>query len=215
RAELWTLKVHYHGCTIILLGNHDSRQITQHYGFYDECLRKYGNANVWKYFTNLFKCLPLTAMVDGQIFCLLEDLSPPLGTLDPIRALDCLQEVPHEGPMCDLLWSDPDDHSGWGVAPRGASYTCGQDISEMFNHAGGLTLVSRAHQLVMEGYSWCHDPNVVMIFSGISAPNCYHCGSQAAIMELDGTVKYSLWQFDLAHCRDEPRVTHCTPVFLQ
>ena len=25
------------------------------------------------------------------------------------RALDRLQEVPHEGPMCHLLWSDPDD----------------------------------------------------------------------------------------------------------
>ena len=32
-----------------------------------------------------------------------------------------------------------------------------QDISETFNHSNGLTLVSRAHQLVMEGYNWSHD----------------------------------------------------------
>ena len=100
-------------------------------------------------------------------------------------------QVPHEGPMCDLLWSDPDDRGGWGISPRGAGYTFGQDISETFNHSNGLTLVSRAHQLVMEGYNWCHDRNVVTIFS---APNyCYRCGNQAAIMELDDALKYSLW----------------------
>ena len=32
--------------------------------------------------------------------------------------------------MCDLLWSDPDDRCGWGISPRGAGYTFGQDISE-------------------------------------------------------------------------------------
>ncbi|KAF4015088.1 hypothetical protein G4228_006872 [Cervus hanglu yarkandensis] len=157
---LVALKVRYRERITILRGNHESRQITQVYGFYDECLRKYGNANVWKYFTDLFDYLPLTALVDGQ------------------------------GPMCDLLWSDPDDRGGWGISPRGAGYTFGQDISETFNHANGLTLVSRAHQLVMEGYNWCHDRNVVTIFS---APNyCYRCGNQAAIMELDDTLKYSL-----------------------
>ncbi len=52
--------------------------------------------------------------------------------------------------MCDLLWSDPDDRGGWGISPRGAGYTFGQDISETFNHNNGLTLISRAHQLVME-----------------------------------------------------------------
>ena len=57
-----------------------------------------------------------------------------------------------------------------------AGYTFGQDISEQFNHTNGLGLVSRAHQLVMEGYNWCHEQNVVTIFS---APNyCYRCGGQ-------------------------------------
>lgn len=33
--------------------------------------------------------------------------------------------MPHEGPMCDLLWSDPDERVGWGVSIRGAGYTFG------------------------------------------------------------------------------------------
>lgn len=71
--------------------------------------------------------------------------------------------------MCDLLWSDPDDRCGWGISPRGAGYTFGQDISEAFNHNNGLTLVARAHQLVMEGYNWSQDRNVVTIFSGMAS----------------------------------------------
>lgn len=77
-------------------------------------------------------------------------LSPALETLDSVRHIERVQEVPHEGAMCDLLWSDPDERSGWGISPRGAGYTFGQDVSEDFNRRNGLTLIARAHQLVME-----------------------------------------------------------------
>uniref|UniRef100_A0A8C9E3J8 Serine/threonine-protein phosphatase n=1 Tax=Phocoena sinus TaxID=42100 RepID=A0A8C9E3J8_PHOSS len=53
---LVALNVCYPEHTTILRGNHESRQVTQVHGFYDECLRKYGNADVWKYFTDLFIC---------------------------------------------------------------------------------------------------------------------------------------------------------------
>ncbi|KAF8378355.1 hypothetical protein HHK36_029694 [Tetracentron sinense] len=206
---LVALKVRYRDRITILRGNHESRQITQVYGFYDECLRKYGNANVWKFFTDLFDYLPLTALIESQIFCLHGGLSPSLDTLDNIRALDRIQEVPHEGPMCDLLWSDPDDRCGWGISPRGAGYTFGQDIAAQFNHTNGLTLVARAHQLVMEGYNWCQEKNVVTVFS---APNyCYRCGNMAAILEIGQNMDQNFLQFDPAPRQIEPDTTRKTP----
>ncbi|KAI3383837.1 hypothetical protein SNEBB_001693 [Seison nebaliae] len=208
---LVALKVRYPTRITILRGNHESRQITQVYGFYDECLRKYSNSNVWKYFTDLFDFLPLTALVDEKIFCLHGGLSPSFDTLDTIRNLQRIQEVPHEGPMCDLLWSDPDDRNGWGISPRGAGYTFGNDVSKQFNLKNDLEMISRAHQLVMDGYSWTHGEQVVTVFS---APNyCYRCTNMAAIMVLptEDLKDKEFIQFDPAPRKHEPHVTRRTP----
>eukprot|EP00658_Telonema_sp_P-2_P031640 TRINITY_DN23630_c0_g1_i1.p1 TRINITY_DN23630_c0_g1~~TRINITY_DN23630_c0_g1_i1.p1 ORF type:complete len:355 (+),score=73.06 TRINITY_DN23630_c0_g1_i1:204-1268(+) len=195
-ALLVCLQLRFPDRITILRGNHESRQITKVYGFYDECLRKYGTASPWRLFTDLFDYMPLAAVVEEQIFCLHGGLSPKLETLSQIQELDRNQEVPHEGAMCDLLWSDPDDRTGWGISPRGAGYTFGADISERFTHLNGLKLIARAHQLVMEGYNWSHDSHVVTIFS---APNyCYRCGNMAAMMEIDENMKYHFLQFDAA-----------------
>lgn len=103
--------------------------------------------------------------------------------------------------MCDLLWSDPDDRCGWGISPRGAGYTFGQDISEAFNHNNGLTLVARAHQLVMEGYNWSQDRNVVTIFSGNSMTALSHAVVQHAdsiiqrqTIAIDAETKRRSWK---------------------
>ena len=267
----------------LIRGNHESRQITTVYGFYDECLRKYGSANVWRYCCDIFDYLALGAIVlgasntlspglsqadedteievcgqdgavmsrfsrqrhgksdasseehtsnspngaitsssstsapsataqttgntsstgdktgppgtaasgssngsignpAGAVLCVHGGLSPLIDTVDKIRLIDRKQEVPHEGAMCDLLWSDPDEIDGWGLSPRGAGFLFGADIVKVFNHRNDLSLIARAHQLVMEGFKEMFDASIVTVWS---APNyCYRCGNVAAVLEL-------------------------------
>jgi len=190
------LKVRYASRITILRGNHESRQITQVYGFYDECLRKYGSITVWRYCTEIFDYLSLSAIIDGKIFCVHGGLSPSIQTLDQIRTIDRKQEVPHDGPMCDLLWSDPEDTQGWGVSPRGAGYLFGSDVVAQFNTSNDIDMICRAHQLVMEGYKWHFNETVLTVWS---APNyCYRCGNVAAILELDEHLQRDFSVFEAA-----------------
>jgi len=180
---LLALKVRYPDRITLIRGNHESRQITQVYGFYDECLRKYGSVNVWRYCTEIFDYLSLSALIEDRILCVHGGLSPSITQLDQIRVIDRKQEVPHDGAMCDLLWSDPEDIEGWGLSPRGAGYLFGGNVVKQFNHTNNLDLIARAHQLVMEGYKFMFDKQLVTVWS---APNyCYRCGNVAAILELD------------------------------
>ena len=199
---LFALKARYPSRITILRGNHESRQVTQVYGFFDECSRKYGNTNVWKYFTDAFDYLPLAAVIDKDIVSIHGGLSPTIDTLDHIREINRIQEVPINGAMCDLIWSDPQDQGGWVVSFRGAGYSFGPDISEQFNHTNGLKLIARAHQLIAEGYKITHDGNLVTIFS---APNyCYKCGNLAAIMEVDSNMNPKYYTFDSAPRKGKP-----------
>lgn len=51
-------------------------------------------------------------LLDERVLCVHGGLSPAVNTLDQIRVIDRKQEVPHDGAMCDLLWSDPEDIEG-------------------------------------------------------------------------------------------------------
>jgi diadenosine tetraphosphatase ApaH/serine/threonine PP2A family protein phosphatase len=146
----------------------------------------------------VFDYLSLGAIVGGKggVFSIHGGLSPDIDTIDQIRVLDRKQEVPHEGGMCDLLWSDPEYVPGWAISPRGAGFLFGENEVNRFLQVNDISLIARAHQLVMEGYKEMFNQGLVTVWS---APNyCYRCGNIALVLTIDDNLNRNYKVFKAA-----------------
>jgi serine/threonine-protein phosphatase 4 catalytic subunit len=184
----------------LLRGNHESRQTSQAYGFYDECLRKFGNPRIWKQCMELFDLFPIASVIEKQILCVHGGLSPDLQTLDDIARIDRRCEPPGSGPFSDLLWSDPDENSGFSANPRGVGFLFGGDVVKNFIEQNSLKFICRAHQLMMNGYEVLFDETLATVWS---APNyCYRSGNLASILEFDEYLTRSFRVFEAVSTSD-------------
>ncbi|KAM3245405.1 hypothetical protein ACQJBY_056630 [Aegilops geniculata] len=183
---LLAYKIKFPDNFFLLRGNHECASINRIYGFYDECKRRF-SVRLWKLFTDCFNCLPVAALIDEKILCMHGGLSPDLDSLDRIAEIQRPVDVPDQGLLCDLLWSDPDRESpGWGENDRGVSFTFGADKVAEFLNKHDLDLICRAHQVVEDGYEFFADRQLVTIFS---APNyCGEFNNAGALMNVDASL---------------------------
>ncbi|EAY03846.1 Minor serine/threonine protein phosphatase PP2A-1 catalytic subunit, putative [Trichomonas vaginalis G3] len=186
-SYLFCLMIKYPKNITLLRGNHESAGISQVFGFRDEVVNRYGDDTVWKIYTETFCNIPIAALINDKILCVHGGLSPSLRTIKDIQSLDRFTEIPHKGPLCDLVWSDPTPQPGFRPSERDAGYQFGPDITKRWNEENGLELTARGHQLVISGLEYNHNNQIVTVFS---APDyCGRCGNLGGILELDENLK--------------------------
>ena len=180
---LLAYKIKYDENFFILRGNHECGSINRIYGFFDECKRRY-NVKLWKLFVDLFNCLPIAASIDDKIFIVHGGSSPELKTVDQLQKVMRPTDIPEDGLLCDILWSDPDENaSGFGENDRGVSCTFNETVLKNFLAKNDLDLLCRAHQVVEDGYEFFGNRQLVTVFS---APNyCGEFDNSGAIMDVD------------------------------
>ena len=78
------------------------------------------SVKLWRIFGDCFNCMPVSAVVEDKIICMHGGLSPELEQLSQITELPRPTEIPEDGLLCDLLWSDPTPRSSAGATTRAA-----------------------------------------------------------------------------------------------
>lgn len=164
-------KIKYPDNFFLLRGNHESANVTRMYGFYDECKRRL-STKCWKLFVDVFNSLPFAATIQDKIFCVHGGISPQLTDLKQINKIHRPTDIPDDGLLTDLLWSDPDSNiRDWSLNDRGVSYTFSKKNISDFCFKFKFDLIIRGHMVVEDGYEFFARKKLVTIFS---APN--YCG---------------------------------------
>ncbi|GMR32753.1 hypothetical protein PMAYCL1PPCAC_02948, partial [Pristionchus mayeri] len=181
---LIAIKLRYPDQIYLLRGNHETRLVNRRYGFFDECLAKYGvdqGLQAWTHLQHVFNCLPLAALVGKRIFCAHGGISDSLITFKQFDRIVRPADVADVGLMVDLLWSDPSSKTEWyQPSHRGASSVFGSRAISTFSQNLGVDLIVRAHQCVDEGYEM-FGAKTLIIFS---AP-AYTDNNAAAVLKID------------------------------
>lgn len=193
---LFVLKLRFPKSIFLLRGNHECQHISRHYGFYDECVKRF-TRRLWRVFVTTFDYLPLIAVVEEKIFCCHSGMSPSVqfsGISNMQEFKDFVTkltprptEIHTSILMSHYTWSEPDPEvKAWEQNPSGLAYLYGSSIVNDFCTRLKLQQVIRSNEILERGYEFFQDKRLLTIFS---MPNFLGTfTNDGAIVELEKDV---------------------------
>ena len=151
---LVALKVRHPNSLYMLRGNHESESMTSVYGFRAEVRRRL-NKQIFGNFVRVFKYLPIAAVIDDRVFCVHGGISKDLKKVDQLSRMKKPDQIPQEGLIADLLWSDPTSEVDYfQFSDRNVGYLFGANPLCKFLDQNGLELLVRSHESCEKGFNW-------------------------------------------------------------
>jgi len=166
----------------LLKGNHETLEMNQYYGFFQDFNYRFKNSDKFNEILELYNLLPLCAIINSTILCLHGGIPQDNDILNKLRGVktkeikSILNSI-SQG-LFQIMWNDPKAGlKGFSESFRGSGIKFfGQNVFDNFMKENNLKLLIRAHECFPEGYKWFFNNHLLSIFSsanyrGTYAPN--------------------------------------------
>lgn len=201
---LAALKCRFPDRIFMLRGNHETPTIPKHFGFYSECVRKYTSSLFYE-FTEMFRNMPVAAVVNNEVFCVHGGISPLAKSLRDIECTKKVEYLDDNELVEDMLWSDPKMiEKDFEVSPRGSGYFFGENALKKFLDDNSLKVLIRSHEMCMDGFNQPFE-NKSICYTVFSNSNYCNFGNKGAVITVSDGIDLDIHSFEQQNNDKEKR----------
>jgi len=176
------LKIRYPNKYYLLKGNHETLEMNQSYGFFQDFMSKFNDQKKFDEILTLYNTLPFCALINKSILCLHGGIPDDFEILRKLKGLkpkdivSVFKSIAKS--LIQIMWNDPKSGlKGFSESFRGPGIkNFGEDVFDGFMKEYNLNYLIRSHEIFPEGFRWFFNKRLLSIFSsanyrGKFAPN--------------------------------------------
>ena len=155
----------------LIKGNHESLEINQYYGFFQDFINRFKEPKKFEEVLAFYKVLPLSAMINKTVLGLHGGIPEEIDILKKIKSIKTqdsdLVSKNSAKSLMQILWNDPKSKlNGFSDSFRGIGIkNFGEDVFNDFMRENKLNYLIRSHEAFPEGYKWFFNKKLLSIFS--------------------------------------------------